>query len=143
MLFAATVRTVQQSDHDKFMQPKQEYSIEELKRRVPEAYHSEIKVFSQVKVDKLPSHREKNHEINFIFENKSPFIKSYRSMSEQQLIAVKKYLDKHLEKKVIKSSLFKAVALMFFVKKFSGGLKFCVDYRKLNKIIKKNRYSFH
>ena len=30
---------------------------------------------------------------------------------------------------------------MLFVKKSSGGLKFCVNYRKLNEIIEKNRYS--
>ena len=62
-------------------------------------------------------------------------------MSKQKLIVAKKYLNEHLKKKFIKPNFFKTAASMLFVKKSSGNLKFCVNYRKLNEIIEKNRYS--
>ena len=140
VLCAATAGAIQQSDHEKFMQPKQSYTVEDLKRRVPEAYHSEIDVFNQVKADELPPHREEDHEINLTPGSEPPFIKSYKPMSEQELAAAKKYLDEHLEKGFIRPSSSKAAAPVLFVRKPSGGLRFCVDYRKLNEITEKNRY---
>ena len=62
-------------------------------------------------------------------------------MLKQKLTAIKKYLNKHLKKGFIKFNFSKTIVSMLFVKKPSEGLKFCVDYRKLNEIIEKNRYS--
>lgn len=140
MLAAATVGAIEQSDHDKFMKVKPEYSIEELKQRVPVAYHDEIEVFSQKKADELPPHRKEDHEIILKPGTEPPFITSYRPMSEQELAAAKKYLDEHLEKGFIRPSSSKAAAPVLFVKKPNGGLRFCIDYRKLNEITEKNRY---
>lgn len=140
ILCAATSEAIRQSDHEKFMRPKQSYSIEDLKRKVPEIYHSEIEVFNQAKADELPPHRKEDHEINLTPGSEPPFIKSYKPMSEQELAAAKKYLDEHLEKGFIRPSSSKAAAPVLFVRKPSGGLRFCVDYRKLNEITEKNRY---
>ena len=135
------VDAIEQSDHDKFMKGKPEYSIEELKRQMPLSYHSEIEVFSQKKTDKLSSHRKKDHEIILKPKTKPSFIRSYKPMSKQELTAAKKYLNEHLEKGYIKLSFSKIVAFVLFVKKSSKGLRFCIDYRKLNEITKKNQYS--
>ena len=134
------MNAIQQFDHKKFMQSSLEYSIEDLKLRVLEIYHSEIEIFNRRSVDKLLSHRKKDHKINLTLETKPSFVKNYKSISEQKLATVKKYLDKHLEKRFIRSNSSKTAALMLFMKKPNKGLRFCVNYRKLNKIIEKNRY---
>ncbi len=61
-------------------------------------------------------------------------------MSEDELLLIKKYLQKHLNKEFIKSSTALYASLILFAKKLDEGLRFCVNYRKLNAIIKKNRY---
>ena len=98
-------------------------------------------MFNQKKTNELSFHRKKNHEIVLMSKTKSSFIKNYRFMFKQKLIAIKKYLNEHLKKKFIKFNSSKIVASMLFVKKSNDDLKFCVDYRKLNEIIEKNRYS--
>ena len=45
-----------------------------------------------------------------------------------------------LDKKFIKLSYTSYSSLVLFIKKGDGNLRFCVDYRKLNKLTKKNRY---
>ena len=53
----------------------------------------------------------------------------------------KKYLDNNLVKKFIRSNHSFAVLFVFFILKINEGLRFCVNYRALNAIIIKNRYS--
>ncbi len=48
---------------------------------------------------------------------------------------------KHLNKSFIESSTTSYASSILFVKKSDDELRFRVDYRKLNAIIKKNRYS--
>lgn len=61
-------------------------------------------------------------------------------MSEGELLLVKRYLIEHLEKGFIEASSAPYASPVLFAKKPGGGLRFCVDYRKLNAITKKNRY---
>ena len=61
-------------------------------------------------------------------------------MSPQELDAVKRYLDSHLAKGFIQASSAPYSSLVLFVKKPGGGIRFCVDYRRLNAITKKDRY---
>ena len=58
-----------------------------------------------------------------------------------KLIKTKKYLKKNFKKKFINFSTVFYVSPILFAVKFNENLRFCVDYRKLNIIIKKNRYS--
>jgi Reverse transcriptase (RNA-dependent DNA polymerase) len=53
---------------------------------------------------------------------------------------LRKYLDEHLDKGFIKASSSPIAALVIFVKKPGGGLRFYVDYRALNAVTVKNRY---
>ena len=140
MLAVTTINAVTLEDHEKFMEKKIEYTLEELKKRVPEAYHCEIEVFMRTEADKLAPHRKDDHEINLLPGTEPPFIRNYRPMSEQELIAVTKYLDEHLAKGFIRPSSSKAAAPVLLVKKPGGGLRFCVDYRDLNNITEKSRY---
>ncbi len=64
-------------------------------------------------------------------------------MSKEKLLLVKKYLQKHLNKEFIKSSIATYASLILFAKKFDEELRFCVNYQKLNAIIKKTNIRFH
>ena len=61
-------------------------------------------------------------------------------MSRDELLVLRKTLTKLLDKGFIRVSNSLAAAPVLFVKKPSGGLRFCIDYRGLNRITKKNRY---
>ena len=53
---------------------------------------------------------------------------------------IKKYLNENLLKDFIISSKISYFSLMLFTLKINEDLRFCVNYRKLNVMIKRNRY---
>ncbi len=61
-------------------------------------------------------------------------------MSDYKLQKMKNYLIKHLNKDFISSSSASYASLILFIKKKDDSLRFCVNYRKLNALIKRNRY---
>lgn len=61
-------------------------------------------------------------------------------MSREELLVLRKTLHDLLSKGFIRVSKSPAAAPVLFVKKPGGGLRFCVDYRALNAITKKDRY---
>jgi hypothetical protein len=113
--------------------------VTDSKSVVSAKYHDFLNVFSKKKIDVLSSHRKHDHRIE-LKEEKTHEYASLYNMSEGELLLVKKYLQEHLNKEFIESSTALYAFLILFAKKFGGGLRFCVDYRKLNAIIKKNRY---
>ena len=62
-------------------------------------------------------------------------------MNQFELKALREYQDKELAKGFIRVSRSPAAAPVLFVKKPNGDLGFCIDYRGLNAITIKNRYS--
>ena len=62
-------------------------------------------------------------------------------MSENKLQKIKKYLKKNLKKEFISSSSTLYASLILFIVKLNKSLRFCVNYRKLNVVTKRNRYS--
>ena len=63
------------------------------------------------------------------------------NISIEKLVTVKKYLEKNLKKEFITISFFFFVSSILFAKKSNDQFRFCVNYRKLNFITWKNRYS--
>ena len=61
-------------------------------------------------------------------------------MSRDELLVLRKSLTELLNKKFIRLSKSPAGAPVLFAKKPGGGLRFCVDYRALNAITRKDRY---
>jgi hypothetical protein len=56
------------------------------------------------------------------------------------LAALRRYIDENLSKNFIWQSKSLVEAPILFVKEKDGSLHMCVDYRGLNKVIKKNHY---
>jgi hypothetical protein len=114
----------------------------DLKSVMSFEYHDFLNVFFNEKANILSSHRKHDHRIKLEkdHESKHDYASLY-NLSEEELQLVKKYLKKHLNKRFIESSTASYVSLILFAKKSNEELRFCVNYRKLNVIIKKNRYS--
>jgi hypothetical protein len=105
-------------------------------------YHDFLNVFFKEKADILSSHKKHDHRIKL--EKDHEFDHEYAllyNLSEEELLLIKKYLKKHLNKNFIESSTAFYASLILFAKKSDDEVRFCVNYRKLNAIIKKNRYS--
>ena len=61
-------------------------------------------------------------------------------MSFKELDALKRYFDSHLARRFIQASLSSYSLSILFVKKSGRGIRFCIDYRRLNTITKKDYY---
>ncbi len=61
-------------------------------------------------------------------------------MSDYKLQKMKNYLIEYLNKSFISSSSISYASFILFVEKKDDSLRFCVDYRKLNALIKRDRY---
>ena len=57
-------------------------------------------------------------------------------MSENKLQKIKKYFEKNLKKEFISFNSILYASLVLFVVKSNKGLRFCVNYRKLNIVTK-------
>jgi hypothetical protein len=105
-------------------------------------YHDFLNVFFKKKADVLSFHKKHNHRIKL--EKDHEIDHEYASLynfSKEELLLIKKYLKEHLNKNFIESSTAFYALFILFAKKSDDELEFCVNYRKLNAIIKKNRYS--
>ena len=88
----------------------------------------------------LLKHQTWNHEI--IFELSKTFtFKLIYALFEKKLKILREYLNENLTKKFIRKSQSSTKYSILFVFKKNETLRLCVDYRKLNEIIIKNRYS--
>src|ERR1035437_6677372 len=61
-------------------------------------------------------------------------------MSTEELLATKEYILKNLYKGFIEHSHVPFIIPVLFVKKADGRLRFCIDFRKLNNLTRKDRY---
>lgn len=117
-----------------------EIEEDEVRRTLPKEYHEFAEVFSKLRSNTLPPHRPGNdHHITLEEKRKHSYTPLY-NMSGEELSEVKKYLEEGLAKGFILPSTAPYGSPVLFVKKSDGGLRFCVDYRKLNAITKKDRY---
>ena len=137
-IFAASM-----ADIDKALKPK---TKTDPRAKLPDYLRDYIDVFDPIEADKLPEHRPgADHAIELIEQDKdgkkpeAPWGPLY-NMSREELLVLRKTLHDLLSKGFIRVSKSPAAAPVLFVKKPGGGLRFCVDYRALNAITKKDRY---
>ena len=96
-------------------------------------------VFPEQLPNDLPPQRSIEHEIKLNKDSEPPNRSPYRlSFTEQD--ELKKQLKTLLDGKLIRPSSSPFGSPVLFVKKKSGELRMCIDYRALNNITVKNRY---
>ncbi|MBW0542600.1 hypothetical protein O181_082315 [Austropuccinia psidii MF-1] len=112
--------------------------VETMLKVVPSVYHQYLDVFSKVKAEKPPPHRACDHHIEL--EGSLPPVGVIYSLSNQESDTLRAYISENVEKGFIWSSSSSTGAPVIFVKKKGGGLRLCVDYRKLNSVTRNNKY---
>ena len=119
----------------------------ELRRQalaqVPKQYHDFLDVFSKADSDELPPFRPSvDHKIELL-PDAQPEDLGYTGLwklSTEELEAARKYITDNLQKGFIEPSGAPWAAPILFAVKGDGSLRFCVDYRKLNAMTKKDQY---
>ena len=96
-------------------------------------------VFSKEASDILPPHRPYDHQIQVEKPNTLSYSPLYK-MTTEELEEVKRYLTDNLSKGFIEPSQAPFASPILFVKKPNGGLRFCIDFRRLNELTRKDRY---
>jgi len=113
--------------------------LKEVKAKLSSKYHDYLDVFDRAMTDQLLFHRFYNHKIELI--NERTFSQSHLyHMFNYKLQKMKNYLIKHLNKDFISSSSASYASLILFIEKKDDSLRFCVNYRKLNALIKQDHY---
>jgi len=110
-------------------------TIEKVKVKLLFKYHDYLDVFDRVMIDQLSFHCFYDHKIELIDEETSSRSKLYQ-MFDHTLQKIKKYLIDYLNKEFIFFSFASYVSLILFIEKKNESLRFCVNYRKLNALIK-------
>jgi transposase InsO family protein len=117
-----------------------EITNEELiKQKLLKGYNDLKDVFSKAASDTLAPHREYDLKIELEKDANLGF-SPLRHHTLEELKACKQYLVENLHKGFIDHSQAPFAAPILFARKSNGGLRFCVDYRKLNAMTRKDRY---
>jgi transposase InsO family protein len=139
-IFAASLK-----DIEKALQPKAPLTKTDVLKRLPDYLQSYADLFLPTEGEELPPLRgpDVDHRIELELQDgkepKVPYGPLY-NMSRDELLVLRKTLHELLDKGFIRASSSPAASPVLFVRKPGGGLRFCVDYRALNAITKKDRY---
>ena len=96
-------------------------------------------IFFKMLSNNLNTHDQIEHLIDFIKE-KTSRIDCVYNMSQDEFITFRNYIANVLKKNWIRFFNESIEAFVLFIKKFDDSLRLCVDYRKFNEIIIKNKY---
>lgn len=123
---------------------EEELTEEELiHKRLPECYRDYADVFSKRASDELPPRRENDYKIVLEEGQRPEEIIGYSPLYKQsleELEASRDYIVDNLSKGFIGPSAAPFASPILMVRKPGGGLRFCVDYRRLNSVTRKDRY---
>ena len=108
---------------------------------VPEEYHEFFNIFLKEALDTLSPHLKYDHQIHLLEGYKDYDNSPLSKMSESKLQFVKKFLEEHLKKRFIEASSTPCSSQIMLAAKPGGSIRFCVNYRYLNKLTKKDAYS--
>ena len=141
-IFSITLDGLDQiiADRKQELQEQQPAKTDEsLKAKVPPYLHYCLDFFSKQQSNTLALHRSIDHKIELVQDNNLGFC-YLNKHSLEELEAMRDYLSANLAKGFIISSKAPFASPILFAQKSDGSLRFCVDYRKLNALTKKNRY---
>ena len=133
-IFAISMRNL------KYQLNKAEKPVTDPATKVPECYHDFLDVFSKETSDKVSPHSKYDHKIELLNGGKDHGQAALCGMSKPQLKFVKKFLKEHIRKSFIEASRAPCPLPILLAKKSGDGIRFCVDYRRLNKLTKKDAY---
>ncbi len=114
--------------------------LKQVKIKLLSEYHNYLNIFDRAMIDQLSLHCFYDHKIELINEETFSRSRLYQ-MFNHKLQKIKKYLINHLNKEFIFFSFASYISLILFIEKKDDSLRFCVDYRKLNALIKRDHYS--
>ena len=103
----------------------------------PSIFFSSADVFATVKTDYRRTRRIQ-HDIDT--RDTAPIRQRVRRIAPARRDETKKSLDNMLQKDVIQPSISPWASPIVLVRKKDGSLRFCIDYRKVNTIIRKDTY---
>ncbi len=116
-----------------------ESPVEKQSVDVPSCYAPFSDIFCPKRASKLPPHRPWDCGIDLLPGEPVPRGRIYPlSIPEQK--AMEEYIEEALEQEYILPSTSPAASSFFFMAKKDSGLRPCIDYRALNKIMVKFRY---
>ncbi len=115
-------------------------SLNELKKKLSIVYHDFLNVFDREKTTQLSLHQSYDHKIELEDESQLSRSQLYLLLN-YKLQKIKEYLEENLKKKFIILSKASFASSILFVKKKDNSLRFCINYWKLNALIKRDRYS--
>ena len=116
------------------------------RQKLPQRFYKYLPTFDRKAADTLPPWRGTGIDHRIELERREdgtepevPWGPMY-GMSRDELLVLRKTLTELLDKGFIRVSNSPVAAPILFVRKPGGGLRFCVDYRALNRITRKDRY---
>jgi len=123
---------------------KEDYDEQELVQQLlPKQYQEYADVFSKAASDELPPQRTNDYRIELedgkTAEREVGYSPLYKQTAEE-LEAARDYIVDNLNKGFIGPSAAPFSSPILMARKPGGGLRLCVDYRKLNAITRKDRY---
>ena len=107
--------------------------------QIPSQYLNLSDAFFKVAVNTLSEHAA--HDLSIDTQEKNSSFRLIYNLFAKKLRILRDYIEKHLKKEFITFSTSSAEASVLFITKKDEELRLCVDYRELNEIIVKNRYS--
>ena len=108
---------------------------------IPKEYYKFLNIFLKETLDTFSPYSKYNHQIRLFDGYRDHDNSPLSKMSEPKLQFVKKFLEKHLKKGFIEASSALCFSRIMLAAKPGNGIRFCVDYRYLNKLTKKDIYS--
>ncbi len=119
---------------------KADENNDKINNKISFQYFAFQDIFFEIKAHKFFEHDFHDHVIE-ILSNRDSFFDSIYNLSATELKILKNYIDEYMKKSFIIEFVSFAKILILFVKKTNDKLRLCVNYKKLNEIIIKNRYS--
>lgn len=145
--FVTSLHEIDRYIHDKREEVESmPYDDDELYQQalsqVPKQYHHLLQTFSKAESNRLAPHRECDLKIKLKPGTDLTTDVGYeplRRMSLEEAEAAKAYIMENLEKGFIEPAVTPWASPVLMAAKPGGGLRFCVDFRKLNDVTEKDR----
>jgi hypothetical protein len=120
---------------------KDEVEEQDCREKLPKELQDLADVFSGKAANTLPPHREGVDHHIVLEEGKRPdWVPRFYRSTRAEMEEIRRWVTENLSRGFIEASMSPWASPIMFVKKPGGGIRLCVDYRKLNAITKKDRY---